>query len=72
MKKLEKEKSGKYSFMHSEKKKSGYTRKGVLFMPWAMLHDMGSNWIQMIFCGKLVLACGKLSSFWLSQFSCFF
>lgn len=49
--------------MHSEKKNSGYTRKGALFMPWAMLYDMGSNWIQMIFCGKLILACGKLSSF---------
>lgn len=47
--------------MRAEKKNSGYTKKGALFMPWEMLYNMRSNWIQMIFCGKLVLACGKLS-----------
>lgn len=57
------EKFGKCSFIRSEKKNSGYAKNGALFMPWAMLYDMGSNWIQMILCGKLILACGKLSSF---------
>lgn len=47
--------------MHAEKKISGCTEKGALFMPWEMLYHMRGNWIQMIFCGKLVLACGKLS-----------
>lgn len=63
--KLEKKKRSleNTQFTCSEKKNSGYARKGALFMPWAMLYDMGSNWIQMIFCGKLILACGKLSSF---------
>jgi len=41
------EKFGKHSFMHSEKKNSGYTKMGAgaLFVPWAMLYNMGSNWI---------------------------
>lgn len=54
------EKLEKYSFMCAEKKISGCTKKEALFMPWELLYMRG-NWIQMIFCGKLVLACGKLS-----------
>lgn len=53
----------KTSFVPSEKQNSNYTGKGALLVPWATLYDMGSNWIQMMVCGKLVLACGKLSSF---------